>query len=283
MSSSTDRLLAAVAAIAAAAAVVALVVLTTSSWLHAGLMLFAVGAAWFATDRALRTTHALAERGREQGELFDHMLRTIDGERAALAVRLHDGPQQTMTAVRLMCDVIADAVRTGDVARATEVLDRLEHVASAAADDLRRTVARLHPVVMEQQGLIQALGSLAETVQEEYGVNANFTRPSSAWDAENERDTAIFQIAREAAINAARHGRPPVTISLERENGRILLAVEDTGGTLSTATGDGIGIGLRMMRERATQIGAAITLDARPGRWSAVRVELPAETGTPAR
>ena len=280
MSSSTDRLLAAVVALAAAAVLVALVVLTSSGWLHAALMALAVGTAWFATDRALRTTHALAERGREQGELFDHMLRTIDDERAGLALRLHDGPQQTMTAVRLMCDVIADAVRTGDVARATEVLDRLEHVASAAADDLRRTVARLHPVVMEQQGLIQALGSLAETVQEEYGVDATFTKPSAAWHAENDRDTAIFQIAREAAINAARHGRPPVTISLERENGRIVLAVGDAGGTLPTAAGNGIG--LRMMRERATQIGAAITLDARPGRWSTVRVDVPAATGTPA-
>jgi two-component system sensor histidine kinase UhpB len=177
-----------------------------------------------------------------------------------------------------MCDVIGDSVRAGDVARATEVLDRLEHVASAAADDLRRTVARLHPVVMEQQGLIQALGSLAETVQEEYGVNATFRRPSAAWDADNDRDTAIFQIAREAAINAARHGRPPVSISLERENGRISLAVEDSGGTLpTTARG---GIGLRMMRERAARIGAAITLDADAGRWSAVRLELPAVTGT---
>ena len=281
MSSSTDRRLAAVIALAAAAAGVALVVLTTSNWLHAALVLVAAAVAWFTTDRALRTTQALAGRGREQGELFDQMLRTIDEERASLAMRLHDGPQQTMTAVRLMCDVVGDSVRTGDVARATEVLDRLEHVASAAADDLRRTVARLHPVVMEQQGLIQALGSLAETVQEEYGVDATFARPSSTWDADNDRDTAIFQIAREAAINAARHGRPPVTISLEREEGRIYLSIEDTGGMLPTAARGGIG--LRMMRERASRIGAAITLDASPGRWSAVRLELPVLNGTPAR
>jgi two-component system sensor histidine kinase UhpB len=281
MSSSTDRRLAAVVALAAAAAGVALVVLTTSDWLHAALVLLAAAVAWFTTDRALRTTHALAGRGREQGELFDQMLRTIDDERASLAMRLHDGPQQTMTAVRLMCDVIGDSVRNGDVTRATEVLDRLEHVASAAADDLRRTVARLHPVVMEQQGLIQALGSLAETVQEEYGVHATFTRPSSTWDADNDRDTAIFQIAREAAINAARHGRPPVTISLECEAGRIFLAIEDTGGMLPTATGGGIG--LRMMRERASRIDAAITLDAQPGRWSVVRLELMVLNGTPPR
>jgi signal transduction histidine kinase len=280
MSSSTDRRLAAAAGTAAAVAGVVVVALTSANWLHAALILLAVAAAWFATDRALRTTDALAQRGREQGELFDHMLRTIDDERAALALRLHDGPQQTMTAVRLMSDVIGDAVRSGDVNRATEVLARLEQLASDAADDLRRTVARLHPVVMQQQGLLQALGSLAETVNEEYGVHATFTRPSAAWEDDDDRDTAIFQIAREAAVNAARHGRPPVRITLERDNGRILLAVEDTGGTLPTATGNGIG--MRMMRERATRIGAAITLDADPGRHSAVRVEVPV-AGPPGR
>jgi two-component system, NarL family, sensor histidine kinase UhpB len=280
MSSSTERLVTAGVAAAAAAAVVALVVLTSSDWLHGALMLAAVAVAWFAIDRALRTTHALAQRSREQRELFDTMLHTLDDERAALAMRLHDGPQQTMTAVRLMCDVIGDAIRNGDVDRANEVLARLEDVASAAADDLRRTVARLHPVVMEQQGLLQALGSLAETVHEEYGVDARFSRPAAVWEGDVERDTAIFQIAREAAINAARHGRPPVSISLEHEDGRISLAVEDAGGTLpATPTG---GIGIRMMQERATQIGAAITLDRSPGQWSAVRLELPA-AGAPAQ
>jgi len=268
-------------AIGGGAVVVAVVAFTTSSMLHALLMIAAIGAAWFATDRVLRTTRTLAVRSQEQGELFDHMLRSIDEERAALAHRLHDGPQQTMTAVRLMGGVIADAVRSGDDDRATEVLGRLEQLASDAADDLRRTVAGLHPVVMEQRGLVQALGSLAETVHEEYGVDARFTKPSSPWNADDDRDTAIYQIAREAAINAARHGRPPVTIRLEQEDGRLLLTVDDSGGTLTTTGGSGIG--LRMMRERAARIGAAITMDARPGRWSTVRLEMPTVTGPPAR
>jgi signal transduction histidine kinase len=281
MSSSTDRRLAAAVAIGGGAVVVAVVAVTTSSMLRALLMLAAVGAAWFATDRVLRTTRTLAVRSREQGELFDHMLRSIDDERAALAHRLHDGPQQTMTAVRLMGGVIADAVRSGDDHRATEVLRRLEQLASDAADDLRRTVAGLHPVVMEQRGLVQALGSLAETVHEEYGVDARFTKPSSPWTADDDRDTAIYQIAREAAINAARHGRPPVTIRLEQEDGRLFLTVDDSGGTLTTTST--AGIGLRMMRERAARIGAALTMDSRPGRWSTVRLEMPTVTGPPAR
>ena len=46
-------------------------------------MLSAVAVAWFAIDRAQRTTHALAERSREQRELFDTMLRrsTTSGRR----------------------------------------------------------------------------------------------------------------------------------------------------------------------------------------------------------
>lgn len=214
---------------------------------------------------------------REQSELFDHMLDAIDAERETLAHCLHDGPQQTLTAVRLMCDVVRDAISKGDVHHAEEVLGRLERLASDAADDLRRTVARLHPVVMQQQGLVQALGSLAETVHEEYGVATSFTRPPGGWEAEDDRDTAIFQIAREAAVNAARHGRPPVLISLQRSTADIHLAVEDRGGGLA-ANGHvpREGVGIRMMRERAARIGAELTLESAPGTRTVVSLHVPA-------
>jgi len=54
-------------------------------------------------------------------------------------------------------------------------------------------------------------------------------------------------------------------------------------GRAAVITGAGDGIGLRMMRERAARIGAAITLDSRPGRWSTVRLEMPTVNGPPAR
>src|SRR5581483_8566811 len=62
----------------------------------------------------------------EHGGLFDRMLAVMDEERAALAHHLHDGPQQTMTAVRLMTGVVRDAVRSDDRERAQEVLAKLD-------------------------------------------------------------------------------------------------------------------------------------------------------------
>ena len=215
---------------------------------------------------------------RERAGLFDHMLATMDDERTALAHHLHDGPQQTLTAVRLMTGAARDAVRSGDPERAEEALAKLDAIATEAADELRRTTARLHPVVMAQQGLVQALGSLAETVREEYGVAASFHAPSPPWEADEERDAAIYRIAREAAVNAARHGAPPVEIRLEREQGAVLMRVDDRGGTLN---GDAArtGIGMRMMRERAARIGAELVLDSEPEQRTSVVLRVPVRAG----
>src|SRR4249919_603263 len=278
MSSSTDRLLriAAVTAFGAVAAAAASLAGAPAALAAAVTALAVAAGAALAWPRPARGSRG---RGgpREQGELFDHMLDAIDAERETLAHCLHDGPQQTLTAVRLMCDVVRDAVSKGDVHHAEEVLGRLERLAADAADDLRRTVARLHPVVMQQQGLLQALGSLAETVHEEYGVPTSFDRPRGGWEAEEDRDTAIFQIAREAAVNAARHGRPPVLISLRRSPMDIHLSVEDRGGELSVnGHAPREGVGIRMMHERAARIGAELTLESAPGTRTIVSLHVPA-------
>jgi signal transduction histidine kinase len=201
---------------------------------------------------------------RERSELFDRVVDAVDGERQELALRLHDGPQQTMTAVRLMADVARDAIRAGDRQRADEVLERLENVASDAADDLRRTTAALHPVVMAQQGLLQALASLAETLHEEYAVAASFRPPDGDWDADGERDTAVFMIAREAATNAARFGEPPVEIRLEQAADGFTMRVLDRG-VQPTHDRDPGGIGVGMMRERAARIGGTLSFGTDPG------------------
>ena len=222
--------------------------------------------------RRVRTRERRLEQ--ERADMFDRMLRTLDEERATLAHTLHDGPQQTMTAVRLMTDVVRDAIDAEDWERAREVLAKLDAVASQAADELRRATARLHPVVMAQQGLVQALGSLAETMCEEYGVEATFHPPDTGWEADDERDAAIYRIAREAAVNAARHGRPPLDIRLERNGRAVVMRVDDTGGRID---GDavGAGIGMRMMRERAARIGARLDVRQQPERLTSVVLRVP--------
>jgi signal transduction histidine kinase len=210
----------------------------------------------------------------DPAELFDRMLASLEAERASLANRLHDGPQQSLTAVRLMVNVAQEAVRSDDREQAEQVLAKLDELASEAAEQLRKLTAGLYPAAVSRQGLVLALARLAEQISDEYGVPATFHRPGEAWDADEMRDTAIYEVGREAAVNAARHGRPPVEIRLDAGPDGIVMRVDDHGGNL----GDvdlGEGIGIRMMRDRAARIQGELDIRSEAGRLTSVVLQVP--------
>jgi signal transduction histidine kinase len=203
----------------------------------------------------------------ERGVLLDHVLRTADAERQDLAHRLHDGPQQLMTAIRLVADGARHALEQGDLDQARAGLARLEQLAVEAADELRSLSAGLHPVVMEQRGLRQALSSLVETIEEEHGVRASLTLEGS-WPTDDvDRDTAIYQVAWEASHGAARAGAEAVEITLAVLGDGVSLHVRAPG-----FAGHDRGTEL-LLQERAARIGA--TLDVPDGELVELRLTAP--------
>jgi signal transduction histidine kinase len=210
----------------------------------------------------------------DPAELFDRMLAAMAAERASIADRLHDGPQQSLTAVRLMVNVAQEAVRSNDRGQAEQVLAKLDTLAADAAEELRKLTARLYPAAVSRQGLVLALARLAEQISDEYGVQATFHRPDGEWDADERRDTAIYEVAREAAVNAARHGRPPVDIRLGAGPAGIVMRVDDSGGSLEDVE-PGDGIGIRMMRDRAARIQGELDIRSEPDRLTSVVLQVP--------
>ena len=128
-------------------------------------LLIGIRAVLLAERRHARAGAEAASRARRDAWLFDHMMGMLDEEREAIAHRLHDGPLQVMAAIRLMADAARRALEEGDERLADETLQRLEQHAAMVSDDLRRTTGRLHPVVLEQRGLLRALESLADSVR----------------------------------------------------------------------------------------------------------------------
>ena len=76
-----------------------------------------------------------------------------------------------------------------------------------AADELRRMSGSLHPVVLEQQGLLQALGSLSETLRGASTASQAADAPAPHGRPRDERARhGLYHVARETSLHAARRG-----------------------------------------------------------------------------
>jgi pfkB family carbohydrate kinase/histidine kinase len=83
-------------------------------------------------------------------------------ERRALAEQLHDGPQQILTALRLVADGTRHALDQGDVERARLGLTRLEELAAEGATELRRLCEQLDPARRQAGERVAVLGPAAQ-------------------------------------------------------------------------------------------------------------------------
>jgi signal transduction histidine kinase len=222
----------------------------------AGIGVAALALGVLSWRRIARSQAEAEERSRRDSELLDSMLLVLDRERETVAHDLHDGPQQLLAAIRLMADAVAHAVREGDRDRAVEALVRMEEHAAEASEELRQTTRRLHPVVLEQRGLLPALQALQEMVEEQYGVAVRLQQPEGEWRSDAERDAALYGLARDAAVGAAEAGARSVRIALHGDGGGgAELVVESDTALSALPQAD---LRTELMRARAARIGGTL-------------------------
>jgi signal transduction histidine kinase len=106
------------------------------------------------------------------------VLRREDDERRALERRLHDGPQQLLVALAMTLQLAEKTLRR-DAAAAAERIAEARTLTAELVAELREASEQVHCPLLEQQGLLAALqsvarvhGELAEPVPAEVAVTA---------------------------------------------------------------------------------------------------------------
>jgi signal transduction histidine kinase len=90
-----------------------------------------------------------------------------------------------------------------------------------------------------------------------------------------ELEAAAYFIASEGLTNAVKHSKAgQVTLSAERLNGKLAIAISDDG--IGGAFPNG-GTGLRGLADRAAAHGGSLAIDSEPDRGTVLTVELPCE------
>jgi signal transduction histidine kinase len=83
--------------------------------------------------------------------------------------------------------------------------------------------------------------------------------------------TQLYRIAQEAVTNAVKHARARmISVELTESAGVVKVRITDDGIGIGEPTARGNGLGLRIMRYRATSIGAQFSIEALPEGGTAV-------------
>jgi signal transduction histidine kinase/ligand-binding sensor domain-containing protein len=215
------------------------------------------------------------KHGNEISALNERMMKAQEQERIRIAGELHDGVMQEMLAVTMMLGTVKRRVREDPAATAT--LDRAQQKLVQAGTDLRQLSHDLHPPLLQEAGLPKAVTAYCE----QFSAASNI--PVACDAAEDVRDLsrgaalALFRIVQEALGNAAKHASAKqITVHLARSDGMVSLTVSDDGVGLDPSRfASAGGLGLVMMRERATQLNGRFDFESVPGRGTTIRVVVP--------
>jgi signal transduction histidine kinase len=143
-------------------------------------------------------------------------------------------------------------------------------LARGAMEELRAVVFELRPGSLEAEGLGTVLRKHVEVLRRVSG-QAIELRVGEVPRLSGEAAAQVLRIAQEALGNALRHsGARRIKVRLDD---RVLVVADDGRGFDPSAV-RGRRLGLTSMAERATELGAALSVDSAPGKGTTIRLEL---------
>jgi len=182
-------------------------------------------------------------------------------DRRRLAREMHDGVLQELGYIRseVAGFTVTDRPR----------VDRILGASERALDEARQMLEALGRADDEPLGLV--LHRAVEQVAERYGLTLDLELDESVV-ADRPQRHALVRIAREAVLNAVRHGKVDrVRLELGRDTeGNYLLVADDGAGFDPGA--QQTGFGLISMRERAEALPGTFELSSRPGEGTTVMI-----------
>jgi signal transduction histidine kinase len=186
---------------------------------------------------------------------------------------LHDGAQARLVSMGITLSAI-EHLLDRDPAAARALLAETRDTSAKALAELRDLVRGIHPPVLAERGLGDAVRALAldSPIPTEVAVDLP-GRPEPAVE------TAAYFAISELLTNVAKHaGARAATVDIGYGDGRLRATVRDDGhGGADPARGSG----LRGVRRRLGTFDGVLAVDSPPGGPTTIRLEVPCALSSP--
>ncbi len=179
-------------------------------------------------------------------------------ERTRLARDLHDSITQALFAAALKAEALTEAA--ADHADSVATAEDVRRLTRGALAQMRTLLLELRSESLENVPIEQLLRNVVEATGGRTSVAVSLKLHGEGQPPQ-ELHAAIYRVTQEALNNVVRHsGATHASVELVIDPSRVRLLVRDDGCGFEPGPASPAHFGLRSMRERASEVGAALRI-----------------------
>src|ERR1700686_2343538 len=174
----------------------------------------------------------ITERKRSEEELqrlSGQLLRLQDEERRRIARDLHDSTGQDLVALATSLSQLHASIPSSG-RKLRQLASQCQALADRCIREVRTLSYMLHPPMLDEAGLEDAIRHFAEGFGERTGIEVRLDMSPDFGRLSQEVELGLFRVVQESLINIQRHsGSHTAQIQLQRNSDQVSLRIGDTG------------------------------------------------------
>lgn len=211
---------------------------------------------------------------------LEMLINAQEAERQRLSRQMHDGPAQALSNFIVQTE-IADRMFDLDAIKAKEELNKLKNSALSTFQKVRSFIAELHPMILDDLGLVPALRRYIGNLKEQTGIEISENITGSEQKLPSYMEIFIFRAIQELVGNSVKHNmdnasKVKIDVTLTIENNTVRVGIKDNGKGFDTGElKDTGGLGLKILQDRADMLGGNISIDSSVNKGTEVVLQIP--------
>ncbi|MBN1105701.1 MAG: PAS domain S-box protein [Deltaproteobacteria bacterium] len=229
-----------------------------------------------AIEASIERERILSQNEADLRRLAGRLIFAQEEERSRLARELHDDLAQRLAVLAMDVGRLKREVLFAPAAVEKKIRDVTRDVVGIS-QDVHNLSRQLHPSILDDLGLVQAIEAECAGFSRREGVDIAFHHENVSAVIPKDTSLSLYRIIQEGLRNISKHAcANHVSVSLKGVDHDILLSVRDDGiGFDAGEVKNKPGLGLSSMRERVKLMQGELSIESRVEKGTVITVRVP--------
>jgi signal transduction histidine kinase len=207
--------------------------------------------------------------------LAGRLIQAQEQERRRIAREMHDDWTQRLAVLAIEAAKLEQQL--GRPEEAVLLVQAMRESLVSLSEDVHSLSRQLHPAILDDLGLADALRSECAGTAEREGLVVSYRPVDVPATLPKDASLCLYRVAQEALRNVVKHAQTgEAWVTLGATGWEMVLCVEDRGAGFDVAaTRSRAALGLSSMLERVRLVGGELEVESKPDRGTRVTVRVP--------